>query len=93
MRKGSCAASLGLLIAFFLLPACVGAQAPDDASFVTKDALKAMLGNGEMTLIDLRFGRDWYDSGLKIKGAIREDPMKPGQWIDKYGKDKFLVFY
>ncbi|MCG6536668.1 MAG: hypothetical protein L7F78_18665 [Syntrophales bacterium LBB04] len=46
-----------------------------------------------MTLIDLRFGRDWYDATLKIKGAVHEDPMKPGQWIDKYGKDKLLVFY
>ena len=52
-----------------------------------------MLDSPDLTLIDMRFGRDWTDATLKIKGAVREDPMKPGQWIDKYPKDKMLVFY
>jgi hypothetical protein len=30
---------------------------------------------------------------MKIKGAVREDPMKPGQWMDKYSKETMLVLY
>jgi hypothetical protein len=93
MKKGVYAAAAALLICLLLYPAFIRAQAQDDSLFITKDDLKARLGKGDMTLIDLRFGRDWYDSDVKIKGAVREEPMKPGQWIDKYPKDRLLVFY
>ncbi len=76
-----------------LLTGYVSGHAQDESLFITKDRLKSLLGGNDMTLIDLRFGRDWNDAALKIKGAVREDPMKPGQWIDKYSKDKLLVFY
>jgi hypothetical protein len=28
-----------------------------------------------------------------IQGAVREDPLKTAEWMEKYGKDKTLVFY
>jgi hypothetical protein len=93
MTKGVCATGLVLLICLFLFPPHVVAETEDNSLFITRDELKAVLGNADMTLIDLRFGRDWTDATLKIKGAIHEDPMKPGQWIDKYAKDRLLVFY
>jgi hypothetical protein len=93
MKKGVCATAAAFLIYLLLFSALSCAQTRDDSLFIAKDALKAMLGKGDMTLVDLRFGPDWTDATLKIKGAIREDPMKPGQWIDKYPKDKLLVFY
>jgi rhodanese-related sulfurtransferase len=52
-----------------------------------------LLGRQDVVVIDIRFGRDWNDATLKIKGAVREDPMKPGQWLDKYPKDKMMIFY
>ena len=67
--------------------------APPEANKITKEELLPLLGRSDMIVIDLRFGRDWTDATLKIKGAIREDPMKPGMWIDKYPKEKMLVFY
>jgi rhodanese-related sulfurtransferase len=67
--------------------------APPPADKMTKEELLPLLGNPEVTIIDLRFGREWSDSSVKIKGAIREDPLKPGQWTDKYQKEKMLVFY
>ena len=93
MKKGAIVGALAL--SFFLIPmaAHVLGQTQDDACFITKEELKALLGSPDMTLIDMRFGRDWTDATLKIKGAVREDPMKPGMWIDKYPKDKVLVFY
>jgi hypothetical protein len=93
MKEGIYATAATLLTCLFLMAASCVAQTQDDSPFVTKEELKGMLGSVEMTLIDMRFGRDWYDAPLKIKGAIREDPMKPGQWIDKYAKDRLLVFY
>jgi hypothetical protein len=94
MKKGVYATAATFLICLVLFSAVLRAQTQDDSLFIARDALKAMLGNkGELTLIDLRFGPDWTDATLKIKGAIHEDPMKPGQWIDKYAKEKLLVFY
>lgn len=60
---------------------------------ITKEEVKGMLDNAEVIILDVRLGRDWEDSKLKIKGAIREDPRKVSSWIDKYAKDKSLVFY
>jgi hypothetical protein len=93
MKRGVYATAAVFLICLLLFPSLICAQAQDDSLFIAKDALKAMLGKGDMTLVDLRFGHDWTDATLKIRGAVREDPMKPGQWIDKYSKDKLLVFY
>lgn len=93
MKKGVIVVALALSFSLLPLAAQVFAQAQDDACFITKDQLKALLDSPDMTLIDMRFGRDWTDGTLKIKGAVREDPMKPGMWIDKYPKDKMLVFY
>ncbi len=67
--------------------------APPAAEPISKEQLLPLVGKPDVTVIDLRFGRDWYDSNSKIKGAIREDPMKPGQWMDKYPKDRMLVLY
>ncbi len=67
--------------------------APPEADKITKEELLALLGRPDLVIIDMRTGRDWTDATLKIKGAIREDPMKPGMWMDKYPKEKMLVFY
>jgi len=60
---------------------------------ITKEEVKGMLDNAEVIIVDVRLGKDWDGSKLKIKGAIREDPRKVSSWIDKYPKDKTLVFY
>ena len=70
----------------------VFAAAPQ-ADKMTREELLPLLGRPDVVLIDMRTGRDWNDATLKIKGAVREDPMKPGMWIDKYSKDKMMIFY
>ncbi len=85
-----------LWMCLFWLSLVVGHDAlaaPPQADKMTKEELLPLLGRSDLTVIDLRFGRDWTDATLKIKGAVREDPMKPGQWIDKYPKDRMLVLY
>ena len=78
---------------FFMVAGCTMFGKSGDAPRMTKDELKARLGNPDLLIIDVRYGKDWTDSDLKIKGAIREDPKAFDSWASKYPKDRTLVFY
>ena len=85
------ALSLGLSLAMvcvFALKA-VAAEAPR----ITKEEVKGMLGNPEVVIIDVRSGGDWGASKVTIQGAVRENPGSVGQWMDKYPKERTLIFY
>jgi len=60
---------------------------------ISKEELLAMMTNPDVIIIDVRLSGDAANSGSKIKGAIREDPQKVETWMDKYPRDKTLVFY
>ena len=60
---------------------------------MTKDELKAMMGNPELVILDVRAKKDWKNSDSKIQGAIREDPDSVKSWSRKYAKDKTFVLY
>jgi 3-mercaptopyruvate sulfurtransferase SseA len=45
-----------------------------EAPRMTKEELKAMFGNPDVIIIDVRAQGDWKESDLKIKDAVREDP-------------------
>jgi len=77
------------VLSIFLLTDALAAEVPK----ISKEDLQAMLGNSEVITIDVRAGGDWTASDSKIKGAMREDPSKVETWIDKYPKDKTLIFY
>jgi rhodanese-related sulfurtransferase len=64
-----------------------------EATRITQEEVKAMLGSPDLILIDIRTGRDWDASEMKIKGAFREDPRKSAEWADKYDKGKTIVLY
>ena len=64
-----------------------------DVPRITKEELKEIPGNPDVIIIDLRLGRDWENSELRIDGALREDPGKLNSWISKYPRTKTLVFY
>ena len=66
---------------------------PGDAPRMTKQVLRAAMGNPDVVIIDVRQHGDWTDSDSKIKGAVREDPGAIESWANKYPKDKTLVFY
>ena len=65
----------------------------NDIPRITKEELRGMLDNPNVVILDVRANVDWLGSSLKVKGAIREDPRKVNAWMDKYSKDKTLVFY
>jgi len=84
---------LATLLIFFMVEGCATFAQSVGAPRMTKEELKAMLGNPDLFIIDVRFGMDWTDNDLKIKGAVREDPEAFDSWANKYPKDKTLVFY
>ncbi len=85
--------SISLLVIFFTVGILATFARSGDVPRMKKDELKAMLGNPDVVILDVRLESDWKDDHLKIKGAIREDPGSVKSWAGKYSKDKTLVLY
>ena len=64
-----------------------------DVSRISADQVKKLLGRPDTVIIDVRTDRNWWRSSKKIPTAIREDPSKVDRWIEKYTRDKTLIFY
>jgi hypothetical protein len=60
---------------------------------ITKDELRAALGNPEVIVADDRSDGDWTSSEYKINGAIRVAPGEEEAWAARYPKDTMIVFY
>jgi rhodanese-related sulfurtransferase len=60
---------------------------------IDKDELKAMLGNPDLVILDVRTGKDWSSSEFKIKDAVRLTDENMEAVIPKFSKDSTLVFY
>ena len=74
----------------FIVPQWIYAQ---EIPRMTKEELKAMIGNPELVILDVRSGRDWNSSESKIINAVREEPRQADSWADKYDKSKTFVLY
>ncbi len=86
-QKGAIFFSFALSL--FVIAEALAAQVPR----ISKEDLLAMMANPDVIIVDVRLSGDAADSGSKIKGAVREDPQKVETWMDKYPRDKTLVFY
>ena len=82
-----------LLLSVFAVLAWITSASAADVPRMTKEELKAVLGNSDVIVIDVRTNAGWSESKLKIKGTVREDPGQVALWLDKYPKEKTLVFY
>ena len=60
---------------------------------ITKEELRAKLGDPNLVILDVRRGADWSTSSVKIKGAVRADPGDVAAWADTYPTEKTLVLY
>ena len=80
-------------IIFFMVGVLTAFAKSAEAPRMSKDELKAMLGSPDLIIVDVRYGKDWTDSDVKIKGAIREDPKVFESWANKYPKDKTILLY
>lgn len=87
MRKFTLSVTLLLTIGFFTLAFSA------EVLRMSKEELKALLDHPDLVLIDVRYGKDWTDSDVKIKGAVREDPDGLKSWANKYSPDKTIVLY
>jgi len=84
----------GTLILFVAaLFAGIGTSNAQDVKRISEESLNKILGEPDVIVVDVRLPYDWNDSKLKIKGAKREDPFNVKDWMNKYPKEKTLVFY
>ena len=60
---------------------------------MSKEELQKVLDKPDVIIVDVRSETDWKASTTKIKGAVREEVDSVDSWINKYPKDKTLVFY
>ena len=85
-----------ILTVFTGLMVIGAAETPTDekaAPRMTKEQLKSKLGSPDLVVLDIRLEEQWKFSNRKIPGAVHENPSVPSTWMDKYPKDKTLVFY
>lgn len=72
----------------------IGIRGSDTVTMLTIENLKALLGDPDTIIIDVRHDGDWEESNLKIKGAVHEDPLEEeASWAGNYPKDKNIVLY
>ena len=84
------------VLSFILLALAVlagGVAKADDSHAMTKEQLLPLLGKSDVIILDVRTKYDWDTSKVKIKGAVHEEGMKFGAWMNKYPKDKTLILY
>jgi hypothetical protein len=94
VKKTAFLAALVAAACFFGVPAFAQtALTADSVQKISIDGLKAQLGKPDLIILDVRTAHDWAESKTKIKGAIREDIHNASTWVDKYPKDKTIVFY
>jgi hypothetical protein len=98
-ERGDMTIRLALLAILVVALACAdpavtpSAAAGEEVPRMTIGQVKDVLGNPNYVILDVRKSSDWEGSDSKIQGAIREDPSNVNAWIDKYPKDKILLFY
>jgi len=81
--------SLALLLSGMTVPVASAADVPK----ISVEELRAMLGNPDLIIIDVRIEHDWNTSASKIPGAVWENFKEADTWAKKYPKDKRIVLY
>ncbi len=83
-----------LVISLLLIGICsLMATAQTTVSRMAKEELNTRLNDPKTIVVDVRTGRDWSSSQLKIKGAVRVEPRDAILAVETYDKDSTLVFY
>ena len=65
-----------------------------DVPLLTKEELKAVLGNPDLVIFDVRLGSDYFSSDLKIKGAVRPEMWNSLSYVilSYPGENTFVVY-
>ncbi len=74
--------------------ALCAAAAANEPPRMTKEELLPLLGKADVVVFDARIPREWEESQIKIKGAVRLDPKKNLQeMLSTLPKEKTIVLY
>jgi hypothetical protein len=65
----------------------------DDIPRITKEEVLKIFDQPGVTLIDVRYEKNWKKSDMKIEGFVREHPNELGSLARKYSKDHKLILY
>jgi rhodanese-related sulfurtransferase len=87
MYRRNCLLAAGLVL--FWVAAAAGQTIPR----INKDDLKSKLGSPNLVIVDARIAKDWAASDQKIKGALRGDPERVGEWAARIPQDREIVVY
>ena len=60
---------------------------------MTPDQLKAMLGEPDVTVLDVRTEKDWQASDKRIMGAGHRNAKEVEEWAKTLDKGKTYVLY
>jgi rhodanese-related sulfurtransferase len=82
-----------LIMVMIGLPFATACRAAKDAPRITKEEVKALLGDPGVIILDARTGSSWSKSDKKIKGAVRVDPDDVASWAGSIPRDKKIVVY
>lgn len=75
------------------VPLSASVRAAGDAPRISKEDVKALLGDPGVVILDARTGSSWSKSDKKIKGAVRADPDEVPSWAGSIPKDKKIIVY
>ena len=77
IKRGGVVVKKKLLVDLMLISLTVGLfttfALSADVPTMTKEELKALLGNPDLVIFDVRLGSDYFASDIKIKGAKRPE--------------------
>jgi len=79
--------------AFVWPPVGMAEDVIDEIPRITKEKLKGMIGAPGVTLIDVRYEKNWDKSDTKIAGAVRVHPNEMGSWVGNYNPEDTIVLY
>ena len=82
-----------MLFLLIAQPPYSAADSTGDVPRISVIAVDKLLENPDIVIIDVRKKKSWWSSTTKIYGAVREDPSKVSEWIDKYPKTKTIFIY
>jgi hypothetical protein len=92
LLKGLFLSLLFILLNQLIVPAAFSAT--DVIPRITVQELKAKIDKGEdVVIIDVRAGREYEDSKIKIKGAIRIPIVKLEDRISELPRDREIITY
>jgi rhodanese-related sulfurtransferase len=83
------AACLNLFLVIAISAPAVAAEVPR----ISSSEFKAIMGKPDVVIVDVRSAKDWEDSKMKLRTAVRVDPDQIDTWAVNQPKDKTYVFY